>query len=179
MGKYKVRTDRDEKKTYIVDTENEGNAYLIYTDFVLRPKFRDISKEDIVTENWKKRVGKIILRNGDDTFTINKKRRELCGIDQDLQYRELGNPITYKRQIRDVLLSRPEYENMDDDGLSHAYFFEDASELSSVFCYEKDGNVSGLINTKNEDRDSMLKGLPFVLLKRIDDQEYLFDFMKK
>jgi len=80
---------------------------------------------------------------------------------------------------KDVLLSRQEYKALEEMGLTHAYFLGYESSLSQVFCFEKDTDISGVIHAREADDVSILKRLALVLAQRIEDQEFVFEFMKK
>ena len=90
-------------------------------------------------------------------------------------------------------------------GISHAYFLGDKSSLSSVFCFERGKDLSGVVYSKDSetntgqksndfspvspnpkqtfegfgDIQTALKGLALVLAQRIGEQEYIFEFMRK
>ena len=64
-------------------------------------------------------------------------------------------------------------------GLTHAYSLGDRSSLSQVFCFEKDVNISGIIYAREPDNFSALKGLTLVIAQRIEEQDFIFEFMRK
>ena len=64
-------------------------------------------------------------------------------------------------------------------GLTHAYFLGELSSLSQVFCFEKGSDLSGIVYAKESDDISALKGLSLVLAKRIENQKFIFEFMKR
>jgi len=53
------------------------------------------------------------------------------------------------------------------------------SDISRVLCYEKNRMLSGVITTRQSDDLSALKGISLVLAQKIENQDYLFEFMKE
>ena len=76
-------------------------------------------------------------------------------------------------------MSRPEYKALEGTGLAHAYFLGDSSSLSQVFCFEKDADISGVIYAREPDDISALKGLALVIAQKIEEQDFIFEFMRK
>ncbi len=180
MAQYLVKTNKDEKRTYIlrVGTPTEI-AGIIYTDFNLNLGNRDISTEDIVNPLSNKSIARVELYQHGNIVAVRSKRKELFAYTQNGECKEEGIIIPYRKMVKDVLLSRLEYKALEEIGLTHAYFLGDRSSLSQVFCFEKDSDVSGVIHSREPDDLSALKGLSLILAQRIEDQEFIFEFMKK
>jgi len=177
---YLVRTDKDEKKTHILRVGTPAEvAGVIYTDFNLGLGNRDISAEDIVNPLSNKSIARVQLYQHGNIVAVKSKRKELSAYTQNGEYKEDGIIIPYRKMAKDVLLSRQEYKELGEMGLTHAYFLGDRSSLSQVFCFEKDADISGVIHAREADDLSALKGLVLVLAERIEDQEFVFEFMKK
>jgi hypothetical protein len=152
---------------------------MIYTDFNLNLGNRDISVEDIVNPISSKSIASVQLYQQGNIVAVNSKGKELSAYAQNREYKEEGIIIPYKRMAKDILLSRQEYKSLEEIGLTHAYFLESKSSLSQVFCFEKDADISGIIHAREADGVSALKGLALVLAQRVEDQEFVFEFMKK
>ena len=180
MAQYLIRTNKDEKKTHILRVGAPVElAGTIYTDFNLRLGNRDISAEDIVNPLSNKSIARVQLWEHGNIISVKSKRKELSTYTQNGEYKEEGIVIPYRKMTRDILLSRPEYKTLEEMGITHAYFLGDRSLLSQVFCFEKDSNISGVIHSREADDVSALKGLALVLAQKIEDQEFVFEFMKK
>ncbi len=180
MSEYLIKTNKDEKKTHILrvgtPTEIVG---MIYTDFNLGLGNRYISKEDIVNPSSNKSIAEVQLYPHGNIVSIKSKGKDISTYTQDGEYKEEGIVLPYRKIVKDVLLSRPEYKKLKDLGVTHAYFLSDKSALSQVFCFEKDADISGVIYARETDDVSALKGLALVLAQRIENQEFVFEFMKK
>ena len=180
MAQYLVRTDNDEKKTHLLRVGTPAEiAGIIYSDFNLRLGNRDISAEDVVNPLSNKSIARVELYQHGNIIAVRSKRKELSAYTQNGEYKEGGIIIPYKKMSKDVLLSRPEYKTLEEMGLTHAYFLGDRSSLSQVFCFAKDSDISGIIHSREPDDNSALRGLSLVLAQRIEDQEFIFEFMKK
>jgi len=180
MSQYIVRTDKEEKKTHILRVGTSAEAAgVIYTDFNLGLGNRDISTEDIVNPLSNKSIARVQLYQNGNIITIQSKRKELSAFTENGDYKEDGLIIPYQKMTKDILLSRQEYKSLEEMGLTHAYFLGDRSSLSQVFCFERDADISGVIHAREADDVSALKGLVLVLAQRIEDQEFVFEFMKK
>lgn len=180
MNQYLARTDKEKKKTYILKVGNTQELEgVIYTDFNLRLGNRDISAEDITNPKTNKMIAQVELYKEGNIVSITSKRKELSAYTQNGDYKEDGIIIPYKRVAKDVLLSRTEYRQLKEMGLTHAYILGDTSPISQIFCFEKDSDICGIIYAGKDDNMSALKGLSLVLAQRIEDQEFLFEFMKK
>ncbi len=180
MTQYLVRTDKDEKKTHILRVGTPAEvAGILYTDFNLNLGNRDITPKDIVNPLSNKSIARVELYQHGNIVDVRSKRKELSAYTQNGEYKEGGIIIPYRKMAKDVLLSRPEYKALEEMGLTHAYFLGDRSALSQVFCFSKDSNISGVIHSREPDDTSALKGLSLVLAQRIEDQEFIFEFMKK
>ncbi len=180
MAQYLVRTNKDEKKTYLLRAGTPAEiAGIVYTDFNLCLGTRDISAEDIVNPLSNKSIATVELYQHGTIVAIRSKGRELSAYTQSGEYKEGGIIIPYRKICKDVLLSRPEYKALEEMGVTHAYFLGDGSSLSQVFCFKKDSDISGVIHARESDDNSALKGLSLVLAQKIEDQEFIFKFMKK
>lgn len=180
MAQYLIRTDKDEKKTYLLRVRTPVEiAGILYTDFNLELGNRDITSEDIVNPQSNKEIARVELYQHGNVVAVRSKRKELSAYTQDGKYKEGGIIIPYRKMTKNVLLSRPEYQRLEEIGLTHAYFLGDTSALSHVFCFEKDSDISGVIHSRESDDDSALRGVSLVLAQRIKNQEFIFEFMKK
>jgi len=180
MAQYLIRTNREEKKTYVLRVDNPTEIIgLIYTDFNLALKNRDISLEDVVNPLLNKQIVQIHLYQNGNIISINSRKKELSSFTEIGEYKEDGLVIPYRKMTKDILLSKSEYKSLEEMGITHAYFLGEKSMLSQVFCFEKDGNLSGIVHTKEMDFDAALRGLTLSLAQRIEDQEFIFEFMKQ
>lgn len=180
MAQYLVRTDKNEKKTHLLRVGTPAKvAGILYTDFNLQLGNRDITSEDIVNPLSNKSIARVELYQHGNVVSVRSKRKELSAYTQDEEYKEAGIIIPYRKMSKDVLLSRPEYIALEEMGLTHAYFLGDRSSLSQVFCFAKNSDISGVIYSRESDDTSALKGLSLVLAQRIEDQEFIFEFIKK
>ena len=71
------------------------------------------------------------------------------------------------------------YKGLEKLGRTHAYFLGEKSSLSHIFCFEKDGDFSGIIYSKKSDDENALRGLTLVLAQQIENQDFIFEFIKK
>ena len=180
MAQYLVRTNKDEKKTYILRVGTPAEiAGVIYSDFNLNLGNRDISTEDIVNPLSNESIARVELNQHGNIVAVKFKRKDLSAYTQNGEYREEGIIIPHRKIARDVLLSRPEYKALEEMGLTHAYFLGDSSSLSQVFCFEKDADISGVVYVRESDDISALKGLALVIAQRIEQQDFIFEFMRK
>jgi hypothetical protein len=179
MRDYLIRTEREGKKTHIVrlGSPNE-NVGMIYTDFNFYQGVRDLSIEDVVNSK-NKRIARVSLFGDRDLISVGNKQGELSAFSRDQEYTENGVVIPYRKLTRTQLLERPEYEALEDLGVTHAYFLAEKSDLSQVLCYEKDGEISGVVSAKKDSDLVALKGLSLVLAQKIEDQDYIFEFVRK
>jgi hypothetical protein len=160
MAQYLIRTDRVDKKTHILIVSDPAeSAGVIYTDFNLVPGNRDIGSEDVVNPLSNKSIAQIRSYQNGNIISVNSRRKELSAFTEHGDYKEDGIFVSYRKMARDVLLSRPEYKSLEEIGITHAYFLGDRSTLSQVFCFKKDGNISGLVHTKEIDNLAALRGL--------------------
>jgi len=180
MIEYLIRTNREERKTHLLRVETPSEvAGLIYTDFSLNPGDRDILLEDVVNPLSNKAIAQVKLYQNGNIISVHSKRKELSAFTNSGEYKENGIIIPYKKMIRDTLLSRPEYKSLNEMGVTHAYFLGDKSNLSQVFCFEKDGNTSGVIHTKERNNNIALQGITLALAQKIENQDFIFEFIKK
>ncbi|MBI2044855.1 hypothetical protein HYT23_02250 [Candidatus Pacearchaeota archaeon] len=180
MTQYLIRTNKDEEKTYILRVGTPAEiAGMIYTDFNINLGDRDISTEDVVNPLSNKSIARVELYRNGNIVAVELKRKELSAYTLNGEYKEGGIVVPYRRMTKDFLASRQEYKTLGEMGLTHAYFLGDESSLSQVFCFEKEADISGLVNSREADDISALKGLALVLAQRIEDQEFVFEFMRK
>lgn len=192
---YLIRTDKIERKTYIISignsekkddeisrVENPKRIGLIYSDFLLYPDSKDLLSEEIIDSVSEKPIARLNVYEGNYAIrlTLAKKNRELASLDKNWIYRENGSEIPMKKIPKTILLKKSGYEKLENSGLLHAYILGEKSSLEKVFCYEKDGDVSGVVYTKGNDigLDTPLKGLALVLAKRIEEQEFIFGLLR-
>ena len=188
MTQYIIRTDREERKTHILrldsrkDREEKDKVErigLIYTDFILREGMRDISTEDVVNPINKKVLARVNLLKGSKLISVGKFR-ELASIDESGNYTERGKAVPYRKVSRESLLAMQGYENLEGrEFLTHAYFTSENSSLSQVLCFEKEGNLASIVESKNDGIVFPLISLPLVFYQRISDQDFIFKFMGK
>jgi hypothetical protein len=158
-----------EKKTYI-SQEDEIKA-LIYTDFVQKRDSKNISLEDIVDAETKKKIAQISLFK-DDIINVYTKWKNLASL-EDGEYKQDKKVITYRESTKAMLENKEEYEDI--ENLTRAYFLDNGVQ---IFCFEKDGELGAWVYTNDEDLTSVLKTLPLVLKKRVEVQDYVFEMMK-
>ena len=179
MRDYLIRTDRETKKTHIVrlGTPNESVG-MIYTDFNFYQGMRDIALEDVVDlQNIK--IARVKLFGDKDLIDVRNKQGELSAFSRDHEYTENGVIIPYRKLSKTQLLERPEYTVLEEMGITHAYFLAEKSDLSQVLCYEREGELSGVVTAKKDSDLVALKGLSLVLAQKIEDQDYIFEFVRK
>ena len=180
MTQYLIRTNKEEKKTYVLKVDKPAeNIGLIYTDFNLVSGKRDIILEDLVNPSSNKAIAQIHLYRNGNIVSVNSRKKELSAFTEKGEFKEDGMIIPYQKTPKNILLSNPEYKKLEAMGIIHAYFLGDASALSHVFCFEKGGNLSGIIYEKRADDAAALKGLSLVLAQRIENQDFIFEFIKK
>ena len=180
MVQYLIRTNKDEKKTYILRVGTPAEiAGVIYSNFNLNLGNRDISTEDIVNPLSNKSIARVELNQHGNVVAVKSKRKELSAYTPNGEYKEEGIIIPYRKIAKNILLSRPEYKSLEEMGLTHAYFLGDRSSLSQVFCFEKDADISGVVYARESDDISALKGLALVIAQRIEQQDFIFEFMRK
>ncbi len=178
---YVVRTNKTEKKTYLARIK-EGKPEclgVIYTDFSLFPGIRDISHEEVVDPYTKKSIGVIELYGRGKLISVFQsrkwgRRREVASFGEDGKYWERKKIIPYKK-IPAAAFDAQEHNR--ESGLKHAFSLE-KSLLSQVFCFEKDGELSGIVQAKEDSIPAILSGLVLVLAERIQNQEYVFEFLR-
>lgn len=184
MTQYIIRTDSQEKKTFILTAKPLSQKLaVIYSDFLLHPDSRDISYEEIISSASKKVMGNIRLFENEKAIQILNKngRSEIASVGNDGEYHESKKLIAYRRLSKAVLLSNPEYASLGAMGITHAYFMDSksSSSLQNIFCFERGSDISGVINSKSDSLDSCLAGLSLVLAERIINQDFIFRFMRK
>ena len=179
MTQYLVRTNSEQRKTHILRVGDPAETIgIIYTDFNLKPDNRDISEEDIIDPSRKNTIAKIQLYKNGNIISIRQKKEEFSSYTQDGEYMENRITIPLRKMPKDILLSREEFRALEEMGLTHAYFLGNQFNLSQVFCFEKEGDISGIIHTKEPDDTSALMGVTLTLAQRIEDQKFVFEFIK-
>lgn len=179
MAQYIIRTDKNRRHTYILKAGDHAETIgMAYTDFHLRPGNRDISSEDIVEPLSNKTIAQARLHQEGNIIAVSLKGKEISAYTKQGEYKENGIIIPYRKMMKDVLLSRQKYEALKNAGLTHAYFLGENSSLHQVLCFEKDSDISGIIQAKGADDISALKGLSLVLAQRVENQEFIFEFMR-
>ncbi|MEA3229461.1 MAG: hypothetical protein U9P44_00975 [archaeon] len=180
MTEYLIRTDRKEKQTYIVKLGDSNKMIgLIYTDFVLYSGCRSIFIEDIVDSGSNEKIAEIKLYDNGNIFSVYLEEKKFSSIDLAEVYKDETDVISYEKHDKAQLLEKQGCLGLEDMGISHAYFFE--GDMTQVFCFEKSGDVAGIVTMKYEGTDSdrvMLKALPLIMAERIRKQDYLFRFLK-
>jgi len=181
MTRYLIKTDKHEKKTHLVSLGNPLERIgLIYTDFLVRLDVRDITSEEIVDPSENKAVGQIVLYKKKDIITVRLNGKEVASLNRDGEYSEEGSQIPFKRYERDNL-STEKYERLLSAGLDHAYSLGEQSALSHIFCFERGRDLASIVygRNKQEGLSTVLKGLVLSLAKRIESQDYVFEFMNR
>jgi hypothetical protein len=180
MTEYIIKTDKEDKKTHILRAENPAvRLGMIYTDFTILPETREIFTEEIVDPRTNKAIANLEVYNKENILSVNSKREELSAITRDGEYREKGVIIPYSKLAKASLLLKKEYRPLKEMGVTHAYFLGEKSSLLQVFCFEKDGDLSGVVYSRDANDTSALKGLALVLAQRIEEQDFIFEFMRK
>ncbi|MBI5065600.1 hypothetical protein HZA97_05170 [Candidatus Woesearchaeota archaeon] len=185
MSKYIIRTDGEEKKTHIYAAESGKELGVVYTDFTTSREQRDIRLEDILNPKTNKKIGRIELFVKDEIAVVRRKKlidfskKGIASLKKDETYKEEGKEVEVVRLPAAVLLRNEKYKQFDKMGLTHAYFL-DGSPIEQVFCFLMDGNVSGIVYTKEtgSDVNTALKALPLVLQDRLMQQEYVFELFR-
>ena len=169
MNRYLIRTDREENKTQILKLGNPVERIgLIYTDFILRPGTRDITKEEIVDPETSKSIGQVRLYRKDDLIVVRFGGKDVVVIDREGTYTENGEKIPFRRyDVKDLTSER--YSKLIEMGLDHAYSLGDKSQLSHIFCFGKDNSLASVVfgRSGSEGTEVALKGLGLSLSKRI------------
>ena len=107
MNRYLIRTDREENKTQILKLGNPVERIgLIYTDFILRPGTRDITKEEIVDPETSKSIGQVRLYRKDDLIVVRFGGKDVVVIDREGTYTENGEKIPLDKDLWDVIKSQ-------------------------------------------------------------------------
>jgi len=183
MTEYLIRTDKEEKKTYVFRIETTPkNIGLVYTDFNLNPGIRDITLDDVVNPDNNQPLAKIRLYQNGNVLSVNSKKKELSALSLQGDYKEEGIIIPHRKLTKSILLSKQEYKALEEMGVASAYFIGDKSPIAQVFCFEKEGDISGVVYTRNpadNEPSTALKGLTLVLAERIENQDYLFEFLRE
>lgn len=181
MEKYLVKTNKDEKKTQIVRLgENPERIGLVYTDFLIRPGIRDINSEEIVDPLTNKAIGQIRIFRKKDIIVVRTNGKEIAALGRDGSYREDGLDIPFRRYDKKDLSSE-RYSQLRSLGLNHAYSLGEKSQLSHLFCFERNGDLASLVYSKEGAEGGLnlaLKSLALALAQRIENQDYVFEFLK-
>ncbi|MEI7719044.1 MAG: hypothetical protein WCI72_04200 [archaeon] len=180
MAQFLIRTSSEEKKTHLVRVGNPAERRgIIYTDFKFALGIRDVSQEEVIDPVTNKAIGNVRLYKNDKILGVYSHNKEIATFTSQGEYTENGIVIPYKKMTQEVLLARPEYKFLEQMGITHAYFLGDGSSLSQVFCFQKGEDISAIVDSKDTEYDSALKGLLLAITKRIEDQDFIFEFMKK
>ncbi len=186
MTQYLIRTEDD--GTHILKLgENPKRLGFIYTDYYLQPDSRDISLEDILDPKKRKVIAQARLYDKKDYLSIMRKKRwgrmdPVASFNRKGEYQENGKVIPFRKVLRKALLKKEEYKGLEEMGVTHAYFVEHPSPLTQVFCFERDGKVSGTVHTRESSEDDLviaLKGFTLVMAQTIENQDYIRAFMKE
>ena len=180
MIEYVIKTDKKDKRTHILRAGTQTTRLgMIYTDFNLSPETREILTEEIIDPRTNKAIADIRLYNHGNIISVNSKRKELSAMTQFDEYKEDGIIVPYRRLTKAVLLSKEEYKTLEEIGITHAYFLGEKSPISQVFCFERDGDISGVVYSRDSNDTNALKGLTLVLAQRIEEQDFIFEFIRK
>ena len=180
MSRYLIRTDKGERKTQIVRMENPlEKVGLIYTDFLLKPKGRDITKEDIVDPETNQPLGQVRLYGKNNLIVVRFEGKDIATLDRKGVYKENGEELPFRKYDAQNLLSE-KYAKLREMGLDHAYSLGKKSQLSHIFCFEKDNSLASIVFDRNGSRGIgiALNGLALSLAKRLENQDYVFEFLK-
>ena len=180
MNRYLIRTNSEEKKTQIVRLGNPMERLgMIYTDFLIRPENRDITKEDIVNPSTNKPIGQVKLYGRENLIAVRVNGKDIASFNRDGRYFERGKIIPFVRYGKKDLSSE-KYAKLMNMGIDHAYSLGKDSTLSHIFCFERNGGLASIVFGKKEtvEIDDALKGLALSLAKRIENQDYVFEFLK-
>jgi len=179
MERYLIKTDREEKKTHIFSVGNGTERIgLVYTDFLVREGMRDITNEEIVGPD-NRPIGSVELHRKNNLVSVRSGGKVVAAVEMDGAYREDGDKMKMKEYGLPSLDSE-RYAKLREMGLTHAYGLEKKSALSHLFCFERDGNLASTIMGKGEEGcvDGAFKGMALAIKKRIEDQEFVFEFIK-
>jgi len=180
MNRYLIRTDKDERKTLIVRMGNPlERVGLIYTDFLLRQGNRDITREDIVNPETSKPIGQVRLYRKDNLIVVRFDGKDIAILDRNGTYNEDGEEVPFRRYDARNLTSE-KYQRLREMGLDHAYSLGQKSQLSHIFCFEKDNSLASLVFSRdgNEGTQTALTGVALSLARRIENQDYVYEFLK-
>lgn len=181
MEKYLVKTDKDEKKTQIVRlSDHPERIGLVYTDFLIRPEVRDITSEEIVDPLTNKIIGQIRILRKKNLIVVKANGKEIAALSREGFYREDGLNVSFKK-YNEKNLSSEKYAQLHSLGLNHAYSLGKKSQLSHLFCFERNGNLASLVYSKDGAEEGLniaLKSLTLALAQRIENQDYIFEFLK-
>lgn len=126
-----------------------------------------------------KEIGIINLYQHENILSVNSKGKELSSLAKLGEYKENGIITQYRKLTKAFLSSNEEYGGLENLGLTHAYFLEDESPLSHIFCFEREGDFSSIIYSKEADDLNALRGLTLAFAQKIEDQDFIFEFVKK
>ncbi|MFH1073375.1 MAG: hypothetical protein V1743_08150 [Nanoarchaeota archaeon] len=182
MTQYIIRTKKEEKRTYLFHMGQTPECLaMLYTDFYVRQGMRAITLEDAVNPRTHRELAKIQLYTEDAIISVMRNNREISGLTMAEEYREDGIIVPCTKLTKPRILSKEEYTPLEELGVTHAYVLGDKSSLSQVFCFEREGDLAGIVFIKDrKDHDPVLalKALPLVLAERIIAQDYLFEFVR-
>ncbi len=180
MTKYLIKTDTEERKTHIIKLQSPIERIgLVYTDFIVRPDTRDISREEIVNPQINKSIGHVNLHKKEGLVSVTFEGREIATINRDGGYKEDSKEVPIRR-YNSTDLSSDKYARLKQMGLTHAYSLGEESSLAYVFCFARNGGLASIAISREEKEGTniALKGLALSIATRVEEQDYLFDFLR-
>ncbi len=162
-------------ETHLVKLEPLEPLAYAATDFLVRSDSPISLVQKIKNTQNDKQVAEVRLYDK-ATIEIFKGRKQVSSFDGK-DYHEHGKLVSLKEVKRPWLLSNG-YEDYQDEGITHGYFLPQSSNLERVICFEKEGELSAIIESKKDEIDAVLIGLTLALYSRIEQQEYVFGFLK-
>lgn len=180
MSRYLIKTDQNERKTQIVKIGHPLERIgIVYTDFLLRLENRDITKEDIVDPETNKPIGQVRLYRKDNLIVVRFEGKDIATLSRQGVYNENGEEVPFRGyDTKDLSLEK--YTKLREMGLHHAYSLGKKSQLSHIFCFERDNSLASIVISRdgNEGTRVALTGLALSLAKRVGNQDYIFEFLR-
>lgn len=183
MENYVIRLRADNQRTEIYAlTKTPSLVGLAHTDFDLARSPRDIRQEDVVDPASQEILAKVSLHKkspmlgGENMLvTVKQRNKTLCSLDYRWSYSEREQPLPIQR-IPLSELSNANLAQYRSQGLVEAISFPPLSNLRQLMIFERNGDVSALVQGRVDGLgiETALLGLPFVLGKRVDDQQLLY-----
>jgi hypothetical protein len=159
--KYLVRSDTS--NTYLASVEGVLLA-TIPTNFIIE---NQIPSAPIIADG--KKIGYIEITAEGISCTVQNK--EIASFKKNLYFENGIN-----KSVQDV--PKQSLGQQDQFGLQRAYSFDKESSLESVVCFEKEGNIAGLISTRNKNDDAAYRGLLVTIAQRLSKQEYIIRLLQ-